>query len=175
LKACAPYKIRLIVLTHGHYDHTENAAALSEHLGAPIAMHADDAGLIESFTNQPLQAKGALGKMILSVSRLEASRRKASAFTPSVFLKDGDDLSGYGVPARVVGLPGHTRGSIGIDVGGKELIVGDALMNMLFPAVSPLRHDEAAALESAQKIASLGERTVYFDHGRPSRNRKWVK
>jgi glyoxylase-like metal-dependent hydrolase (beta-lactamase superfamily II) len=175
MKACAPYKIRLIVLTHGHYDHTENAARLSDRFGAPIAMHADDVDLVASFGSQPMSASNALGRMILSVSLMESKRRKTSPFAPSVFLKDGDDLSRYGVPAKVIGLPGHTRGSIGLDVAGKELIAGDALLNMLFPSVSPLRHDETAALSSARKIAALGERTVYFGHGRPMRNRDWVK
>jgi len=62
IKACKPYKIKLIVLTHAHCDHAENAADLSEILGAPIAMHKDDVNLIESNNNQSLSAKAFLGK-----------------------------------------------------------------------------------------------------------------
>lgn len=175
LKACRPYNVRLIVLTHAHYDHAENAAELSERLKAPIAMHKGDVDLIGSNNNQALSARTIPGRFILTVSLMGFSARKMKTFTPSVFLEDGDDLAGYGVPAKVVGLPGHTKGSIGIDVGGKDLLVGDALMNIFYPTVSMLYNDEKAMLDSAGKITGLGERTIHFGHGRPVKNRVWLK
>lgn len=92
---------------HAHYDHAENAAELSGILKAPIAMHKDDVNLIESNHNQSLSAKSFLGKIVLSASLKGFSKTKMKEFTPSVFLKDGDDLSEYGINAKVVGLPGH--------------------------------------------------------------------
>ncbi|NLE25343.1 MAG: MBL fold metallo-hydrolase [Clostridiaceae bacterium] len=175
VEACKPYKIKLIVLTHAHCDHAENVADLSEMLGAPIAMHKDDVNLIESNNNQSLEAKAFLGKIILSASLKEFSRSKMKAFTPSVFLKDGDDLVEYGISAKVIGLPGHTKGSIGVDVDGKELMVGDALMNMFYPTVAMLYNDEKAMKDSAKKITGLGERIIYFGHGKPVQNKAWVK
>jgi len=175
MDACEPYKIKLILLTHGHDDHAENAAALSVKLGVPVGMHKADENLLASVRNQPLSAGGFSGKMILSAALKEPAERKRSTLAPSVFFEDGDDLTEYGVSAKVIGLPGHTKGSIGIDVGGKDLIVGDALMNIFYPTVSMLYHDEKAMLDSARKITALGERTVYFGHGRPTRNRVWVK
>ena len=157
VEACKPYKIKLIVLTHAHCDHAENAADLSEILGAPIAMHKADVNLIESNNHQSLSARAFWGKIILSASLKEFSRSKMKAFTPSVFIKDGDDLTEYGISAKVIGLPGHTKGSIGIDVGGKELIVGDALMNMFYPTVAMLYNDEKVMKDSAKKITGLGE------------------
>jgi len=43
------------------------------------------------------------------------SVRTLQEFKPDIFLKDGDSLSGYGVNASIIALPGHTDGSIGID------------------------------------------------------------
>ena len=57
IEACKPYKMKLIVLTHAHFDHAENAADLSEMLSAPIAIHKDDADLIESNNNQYMSAQ----------------------------------------------------------------------------------------------------------------------
>lgn len=173
IEACKPYDIKLIVLTHGHSDHAENAADLSEMLGAPIAIHKDDADLIESNNNQYMSAQSFLGKVILSASLKEFSRSKMKSFSPSVFLKDGDDLSEYGINAKVIGLAGHTKGSIGIDVDEKVLIVGDALMNMFYPTVSLLYNDVKAMLDSARKITGLGDRIIYFGHGKPVKNKIW--
>lgn len=69
-------------------------------------------------------------------------------FEPTIYLKNGDNLSDYGVEAKVVELPGHMQGSIGIEV-ENNLFVGDALMNMSYPTVSMLYTDEQEMLSSA--------------------------
>jgi len=53
--------------------------------------------------------------------------------------------------------------------------VGDALMNIFYPTVSMLYNDKKIMLDSAKKITGLGERIIYFGHGKPVRNRVWVK
>jgi len=44
---CKPGNLKLIVLTHGDFDHTGNAAYLREKYGTKIAMHYDDSGMVE--------------------------------------------------------------------------------------------------------------------------------
>ena len=44
---CKPGNLDLIVLTHGDFDHTGNAAYLRGRYGTEVAMHADDAGMAE--------------------------------------------------------------------------------------------------------------------------------
>lgn len=175
IKACEPYDMKLVVLTHAHFDHAENAAQISEMLGIPIAMHENDRNLIQSNTNQSLSAANILGKIVLSASLKEFSVRTMPKFEPNILLCDGDSLSDYGISARVIALPGHTAGSVGIDVDHKDLIVGDALMNMFYPTVSMLFHDRDNMLESARKISNMGSRTIHFGHGKPIRNKQWVK
>ena len=175
LEACRRYRVRLIVLTHGHFDHAENAAFLSEALGVPIGMSGRDLDLISSNANQALSAETLLGKVVLSASLREFSRRSMRVFEPEVLLQEGDCLTDYGIDARIVALPGHTEGSIGLDVEETNLVVGDALMNMFYPTVSMLFHNREAMLESAEKISALGRRMLYFGHGRPVSNRRWVK
>lgn len=57
LKACEPYSVKLIVLTHAHFDHAENAAQIFQALRVPIGMNEKDYGLIESNANQKLFPK----------------------------------------------------------------------------------------------------------------------
>lgn len=175
LDACKGYQVRLLVLTHGHIDHVQNAAFLSQALQCPIAMHKADLTLLEGNMRQPLSARSILGKIVLSASLKSFKTDYIPAFTPAVFLEDGDSLSSYGIQASVVGLPGHTDGSIGLDIAGKDLIVGDALMNMFYPTVSMLYHDRETMLESVAKIEKIGARTIHFGHGKPVENRKWIR
>jgi len=174
-EACKAYNVKLIVLTHPHFDHAENAAQLSAELGIPIGMNERDCNLIASNSSQELSAETILGKVVLSASLKDFSARAMQKFQPDILLNDGDSLAEYGIDANIISLQGHTDGSIGIDIEGKNLIAGDALMNMFYPTVSMLYHNKADMLESAKKISGLGNRTIYFGHGRPVQNRQWVK
>lgn len=175
IEQCRAYNVGLIVLTHAHFDHAENAARISDALGIPIAMSEQDCDLITSNNAQAMSAKTFLGKIVLSASMKDFSERTMPQFRPDILLNDGDSLSEYGIDADIIALPGHTKGSIGVDVERKHLIVGDALMNMFYPTVSMLYNDREQMLESARKISGIGGRTVYFGHGKPVSNRRWAR
>ena len=174
LERCKKFHVNLIVLTHGHMDHCQNAAYLAEALHIPIAINKNDMDLITDNRKQSLLAKTLLGKIVLSVSLSSFEMDSLEVFDPIIYLKNGDDLSEYGIAAKVVELPGHTKGSIGVEI-EDNLFVGDALMNMFYPTVSMLYVDEQEMLLSAKYISELGEKTIYFGHGKPKRNREWVK
>ncbi len=174
LEKCKEFHVSLIVLTHGHMDHCQNAAYLANALHIPIAMNKKDMDLILDNRKQYLLAKTLLGKIVLSVSLSSFEKDSLEVFEPILYLKNGDDLSEYGIAAKVVELPGHTKGSIGIEI-EDNLFVGDALMNMFYPTVSMLYVDEQEMLSSAKYISGLGEKTIYFGHGKPKQNREWVK
>ncbi len=174
LEKCREFHVGLIVLTHGHMDHCQNAAYLANALHIPIAMNKKDLNLIPDNRKQALFAKTFLGKIVLSVSLSSFEKDSLEVFEPKIYLENDDDLSEYGIAAKVVELPGHTKGSIGIKV-DDNLFVGDALMNMFYPTLSMLYADEQEMLSSAEYISELGDKTIYFGHGKPKRNRKWVK
>lgn len=175
VEQCCAYNVKLLILTHAHFDHAENAARISDELGIPIAMNGSDAELITSNTAQAMFAKTFLGKIVLSASMKDFSKRTIPNFQPDILLNECDIPREYGIDARIIALPGHTKGSIGVDVDKKHLIVGDALMNMFYPTVSMLYNDREEMLKSARKISDIGERTIYFGHGKPVPNRRWVR
>ena len=167
LAECSRYNMRLIVLTHVHFDHAENAAKLARHFNIPVAFHQADEELFESFDRQPLKSYGLVGKVVLDMSLKVL--RETTVQKPSEFfhIKEGDSLSPYGIDAKIIELPGHTNGSIGVDVEGTDLIVGDALDNWITPATGHLYYDKEALYRSAEKIRALGSRTIYYGHGKP--------
>lgn len=175
LEKCKEYHVNLIILTHGHMYHCQNAAYLANALNIPIAMSEKDMDMIPDNREQHMLAKTFLGKIVLSVSLSSFEKDSLDVFEPTIYLKNGDNLNEYGIDAKVVELPGHTNGSIGLEIEGDKLFVGDALMNMFYPTVSVLYVDEQEMLSTAKNIGELGEKTIYFGHGKPKRNRKWVK
>ena len=167
---CDKYEMKLIVLTHVHFDHAENAAELSRRYGIPVAMHRKDEELFESFDRQPLKASGLVGRVVLGMSLKVLRETPVERPDNLVFVREGDDLSDYGIRAKVIELPGHTLGSIGVDVEGKHLLVGDALDNWIRPGTGHLWYDRDAVRRSAGKIRAMGDRTIYYGHGKPTGN-----
>lgn len=116
LDKCKEYHVSLIVLTHGHMDHCHNAAYLANALKIPVAMSKKDINMIPDNRKQEMSAKTLLGKIVLLVSLSSFDKDALDVFEPMVYLQDGDNLNEYGVDAKVVELPGHTEGSIGLEI-----------------------------------------------------------
>lgn len=171
---CGPGKLKLIILTHGDSDHADNAAYLRERYGARIAMHRDDVGMVErgdmdwNRKAKPDLTSG-MGKFIMLVSKamqLFGGAGRFDKFTPDLLLEDGDDLSGYGLEAVVLHLPGHSKGSLGVLTAGGDLICGDLLYN--FGKPGPVFIDDLPDFRaSLEKLKGLSVTTVYPGHGKP--------
>jgi glyoxylase-like metal-dependent hydrolase (beta-lactamase superfamily II) len=160
----------LIVITHGDFDHTGNAAYLARTYGAPIAMHADDAGMAERgdmFWNR--ESGGALTRVLAPLLSSLFGFRRSERFTPDLAIEEGYDLSAHGLDARVCSLPGHSKGSIGVLTAGGDLFCGDLLANVDGPALSNIMDDPALAQASvdALRARSVDIQTVYPGHGDP--------
>lgn len=173
MSECDKYDMRLIVLTHVHFDHAENAAALSKRYNIPVALHKLDEELFESYDKQPLKPYGIVGRIVLSLSLKVLRNTRLERPERLVYVMEGDDLAAYGINAKIIELPGHTHGSIGIDVDGTHMFVGDALDNWVRPGIGHLYHDRDEIVISAEKIRNLGDRTVYYGHGNPTKNGKF--
>jgi glyoxylase-like metal-dependent hydrolase (beta-lactamase superfamily II) len=161
---CKPGNLVLIVITHGDFDHTGNAAYLRNKFATKIAMHPGESEVVES-GNMILSRKNRpfLSRIILSFFRLSKSDR----FKPDLYVDNGYDLSRYGFDAKVYHIPGHSKGSIGILTTDGGLFCGDLLKNTSKPILNSLIDDLATANVSLEKLKSLEIKTVYPGHGRP--------
>jgi hydroxyacylglutathione hydrolase len=162
---CRPGHLELIVLTHGDFDHTGNAAYLRQKFGAKIAMHQDDSGMAEGgdmFWNR--SSGNALLKLIAPIFfRFPKSNR----FKPDFYVEEGDDFSAYGFEAQVLSIPGHSKGSIGILTAAGDLFCGDLLENSNKPATNSIMDDPVACEASLEKLQGFEIKTVYPGHGKP--------
>jgi glyoxylase-like metal-dependent hydrolase (beta-lactamase superfamily II) len=162
---CERDTLRLIVLTHGDFDHTGNAAYLRERFSTEIAMHADDLGMAERGDMFWNRSSGSPLVRLLAPILFKFSR--ANRFTPDITLEEGDSLSQYGLDAQVLSIPGHSRGTIGILTAGGELFCGDLLENTSKPAPNTIMDDATAADASIGRLGDLQIITIYPGHGRP--------
>ena len=170
MKRIEDKNIKLILLTHGHFDHVSSAKYLAKRLNVSIAMSEKDLDIIGNGTKSILKGDTLLGRIMSFCSQRVLSMSTYSIFKPDVLLEDGQDLSEYGVNARVIALPGHTKGSIGVLTQDGEIIVGDAMFNMLRPTGSRLYEDKEIMEKSVEKIKKSGAKTIYVGHGKPIKN-----
>jgi len=166
---CAPGTLKLIVLTHGDYDHAGNAAYLRGLYGSPVAMHRGDAPRVER-ADWSLGMKPRPDKFPLLFRAVSAFLRPGpfDTFTPDVLVEDGQSLAAYGLDATVLHLPGHTRGSLGILTAAGDLFCGDLMDSMMGrPSLEFFIDDMAAAEASLARLRSLDVAAVYPGHGKP--------
>lgn len=162
---CTPGSLKLIVLTHGDFDHTGNAAHLRSRFDTQVAMHDDDAGMVERGDMFWNRKKG--NALLRIVGPVLFGFGKAKRFKPDVRLDEGSDLGAYGCDARVLSIPGHSKGSIGILTAEGNLFCGDLFDNTSGPVLNSIMDDLAAAHASVKKLRSLSIDMVYPGHGEP--------
>ncbi|MBR6094710.1 MAG: MBL fold metallo-hydrolase [Lachnospiraceae bacterium] len=169
MEACSKYEMKALVLSHPHFDHAENAAAISEQFKIPVAYHKADDEIFDNYDAQPLRSYGLVGFVVLKMSLKVLRNTKVNRPGNCFYIKEGDTFADYGFPdVRVIELPGHTKGSIGLLVQDHSILVGDALDNWITPGVGHLYYDLDVQKKTAEKIRSFGKRTIYYGHGKPT-------
>lgn len=156
--------VRVILLTHGHLDHTLNLAALKQRSGAPIfAPAADRAHVAGTHPYRGISRfcgwAEAFGRAVLRYRVPEVDR----------WLEPGEKIDLWG-GLEAVALPGHTVGHTGFYSPSRRLLFcGDLFVNFLWvPRRSPpwFTDDRAAARRSLERAAELDLAGVLPAHSR---------
>jgi glyoxylase-like metal-dependent hydrolase (beta-lactamase superfamily II) len=170
----SPENIKLVILTHGDMDHIGNAAYLQKTFGVKIAVHEADAWLCRTGKSIPnRKRKSSLLKRIIKkvisrmVYRPMMKKFPLESFEPDILLHDGQDLSNFGFDAKVIHIPVHSMGSIGIYTASEDFFSGDTINNRKKPTIADIVENEEALTTSLKKIKSLKIRNGYPGHGKP--------
>lgn len=92
---------------------------------------------------------------------------QAERFSPDILLVDGEILSRFGFEAKVIEIPGHSKGSIAILTEDGDLFCGDLMENVKSPGINSIMDNMAEAVSSFEKISGYSIRRVYPGHGNP--------
>lgn len=165
-------RIGLLILTHGHYDHVGHAAILQEQYGIKIAIHQQDAECVKQVKMDFPSANGFLGNIIRGIAIRGIDKARYNEFTPDIIITDEEYLLDFN-SFRIVHLPGHTNGSIGV-LFNDCLFAGDLVMNMPLPSPSMFAADFCLLQSSIKKAKTLKVKTIYPSHGSPF-SAGWLK
>lgn len=165
---CFPGDLKLILITHGDFDHIGNAVYLREKYVTKIAMHSADVPIAEHGDMLANRKNiNFFSRMIAFLVPRLMRFGKSERFTPDILLYDGDHLSEFALDARVISIPGHSSGSIGILTAGGDLLCGDLFENTVNPGLGSIMDDLTSAQASVEKLKGFTIATVYPGHGKP--------
>lgn len=175
MQAIGRSDLRLIFITHAHFDHYGCAAAICRHTGALIAVHtADSEALARGDTLLGnVKSWGFVGEWLLPVAE---RLWPPEPTVPDILVGDGDTFDEFGFNARVVHTPGHTPGSSSLLVDEALLFVGDVISSR--PWLSVQRYyanDWNRVTESVKRLVALDAQWIFPGHGPPVRGERMKK
>lgn len=129
-------KVKYIILTHGHFDHTTGVEELKDITGAEVAISKED------------------NDMIMKGEQYYGPFPEAGG---DILLKDGDELKFGNTTLKILATPGHTPGGICI-LADDDVFTGDTLF-----AGSVGRSDLKGGNQEAL-IRSIKEKLMVLDN-----------
>lgn len=167
-----PDDVKLIVLTHSHFDHVGSVKEIKEYTGAKILIHESEKKFLEEGGFIMPKGTTIMGKITRFL--FFPFLKKIPFKRPIVDITIGNEdfpLSEYGIDGSIIHTPGHTHGSLSVLLKTGEAFVGCMAHNgfpfRLMPGLPIYAEDISKIKENWTKLINMGAKTIFPGHGKP--------
>lgn len=163
-----PCEIKVIILTHAHYDHVGNVAWLKKITKAKVFIHKNEADFLSNSYSGILKGTGVFTNFIVKLGKIFPKLMYFEGVKPDEIIRNDMNLRAYGFPAQIIHTPGHSSGSVSIVFDNGVAFVGDLCINFKFrkTILPPFIEDEDLLLNSWEKLNSYHANRFYPGHGK---------
>lgn len=166
-KGISPNQIKLIIITHSHYDHTGCLAAIKDWSGAQVLASPQTTTLIESGrTAPPVFSNTIINNAVKKVLSKNPEHNNIRHLKVDIVIDKEYDLSEWGINGKIIATPGHTNCSISVILEDGRAFTGDTLFNISpFTIMPPIVENRELLLQSWQTLIDSGSEYYYPGHG----------
>jgi hydroxyacylglutathione hydrolase len=159
--------IEYLLLTHSHYDHCDNAAALKKKFGCKIMIHkAEESNLVTGKMSEPKGTNFFTRFIVTTFATIMRKRMRSVPCKPDIVIEDNYTFSESGLNARIIHTPGHSPGSVSLIADNETAIAGDTIFGVfrgkVFP---PYAADADELVKSWKKLLDTGCALFLPSHG----------
>lgn len=161
--------IALLILTHTHYDHCQNAFKIKEKEKCEIAIgKKEKESAKKGYTFLP-KGTNSITRLISDAgNKIGKKKFGYRAFYPDILVDEEFDLEGYGLNIKLINTEGHSSGSISVIVDNEVAIVGDAMFGIFKSSIyPPFADDPVEMINSWNKLLNTGCNIFLPGHGKP--------
>ncbi len=162
-------KVRYIVLTHHHFDHSSGARQIRDATGAEVTLHPQEEKFLRDWQSEAPQDLEVPGDQKAIAEQIQRFRQQAAEAGPDKLMSDGDTFAVGSLTLQVIHTPGHTLGSVCIYIPQERpLFTGDTALGLGTVAISPPPFgDMTLYLQSLERLKTLGAVVMLPGHGQP--------
>lgn len=159
--------IKLIILTHTHYDHTGNLTELVNLSGAKVLVHKNEfISLKTGFIKIPKGISFKTWFISLAARIISPKHASPKPFTADLINENEFSLNEFGIDGKVISTPGHTSGSQSVLL-NNTLISGDTFINLPNGTIFPhFVENPKVLLQTWQHLFDMGIEKIYPGHGK---------
>jgi hydroxyacylglutathione hydrolase len=171
-----PSDVKLILLTHRHWDHIGSAAALKKETSGMLVSHGFEkpyvAGTLVVITPRAWSLYGRIARRILAVGSSMLKLFRLIKYHPVLVDEASDEesvLENVGLDGSIVWTPGHTKGSVSLFLNKSRVaIIGDLLRTKRGKLREPLfMENTSQERSSVRRILDLHPVLLCPGHGKP--------